>query len=278
MIGVADEVQLARLARTLEHLDRLLGGGDRIVGGMQQQQGPRRDLADHVVGAEIEHALRRLRRERMNGVGGEIVAQVRRDRHDIVAWHHQRLAGLGAMLAPFLQHRGEACPLLRALVLATEFALAVTPAAIGNDRCHPLVDAAGIDRDRAAEARPDHADAGGIDGRMAGEEAQRAAGVLDLLQADHAPELALTLAAATHVEAQHHVAELAQDLGGLHRVRRGLVAAEAVQHQERRALLARPQPAGDVHDPGQLQAGGRKGDGFFGHRRGAPRGARRQEL
>src|SRR5260370_3272492 len=52
MIGVADEVQLGRLPRALEQLDRLLGGSNRIVGGVEEQQRPRRDSADHVVGAE----------------------------------------------------------------------------------------------------------------------------------------------------------------------------------------------------------------------------------
>jgi hypothetical protein len=269
MVGVADEMQLAWLARALEQLDRLLGRRHRIVGGMQQEQRPRRDLADHVVGAEVEHALRGLGRERMDGVGGEVVAQVRRDRHDVIARHHQRLAGPGAVLATLLEHTGEARPFLRALVLAAELALAVAPAAVGDDGGDALVDAAGIDRDRAAEARPDHADARAVDRGMAREKAERAAGVLDLFQADDAAGLAFALAAAAHVEAQHDVAEIAQHLGRLHRVRRGLVAAEAVQHQEGGAPLARAQPARDMHDAGNLETGGGKGDGFFRHRQGS---------
>ena len=113
-----------------------------------------------------------------------------------------------------------------------------------------------------------------IDLRMVGEEGQRVARVLDLLQADHAAEFAFALAAAAHVETQHDVAELAEHLGRLHRIRRGLVAAEPVQHDEGGAPLARPHPARDMHDPRQLESGGRKGDGLFGHRHGL-RGGRK---
>src|SRR5882757_5603519 len=49
MIGIADQMQLARLARAFEHLDRLFRGRDRIVGGMQQEERPRCDLADDFV-------------------------------------------------------------------------------------------------------------------------------------------------------------------------------------------------------------------------------------
>src|SRR5262249_16330420 len=87
--------------------------------------------------------------------------------------------------------------------------LAITPrapAAVGNARGDALIDAAGIDRNRAAEARSDQADAGGIDRGMLGEKGERVARVLDLLEADHAAELAFALAAAAHVETQHDVA------------------------------------------------------------------------
>src|SRR5262245_3198197 len=255
MVGIADEMQLGGLAGALEQLDRLLGRGDGVVGSMQQQQRPRRNATHDVVGAEVEHALRRLRRKRVDGIGSEVVAQVRVDRNDVVARHHHRLASPGAMLAALLEHVGEARPFLRALVLAAELALAVAPAAVGNDRRHALVDPAGIDRDRATEARADDADALGIDRRMLGEEAERAARVLDLLEADHSPELAFALAAAAHVEAQHDIAELIQDLGRLHRIGGGLVAAEAVQHQEGGAPFARSHPARHMHDTGELQAG-----------------------
>src|SRR5260370_1039680 len=94
--------------------------------------------------------------------------------------------------------------------------LAACSSSSGGDA---LIDAAGIDRDRAAETRSDEADARGIDGGVLGEEGERVARVLDLLQADHAAEFALAVAAAAHVETQHHVAELVEHLGGLHGVR-----------------------------------------------------------
>src|SRR5262249_9807108 len=102
---------------------------------------------------------------------------------------------------------------------------------------------------------------------MLSEEAERVARVPDRLQADHAAEFALAVAAPAHVETQHDVTQLAQHLGGLHGVRGGLVAAETVQHQEGAAPLGRPRGARDVHHARELETGGRDGDGFFGHRR-----------
>src|SRR5262245_18394955 len=136
-----------------------------------------------------------------------------RDRPDVVARHHQRFAGLGAMGAALLQHPGEAHPFLRALVLAAELALPVAPATVRDYRGDALIDAARIDRDGAAEARADHRDALGISGRMLGEPGQRVAGVIDLLEADHAAGFALAIAAAAHAEAQDDVTELAEHLG-----------------------------------------------------------------
>src|SRR5262249_43148795 len=115
------------------------------------------------------------------------------------------------------------------------------------------------------ETRSDETDTLGIDREMPGEEGQRATRVLDLLQADHAAEFTLAVAAAAHVEAQHHVTQLAEHLGGLHGIRGGLVAAETVQHQEGAAPLGWPQPARDMHHARELEAGGRDDDGFFGH-------------
>jgi hypothetical protein len=70
--------------------------------------------------------------------------------------------------------------------------------------------AAGIDRDRAAKARTDHADAIGIDGGMLCKERQRIAEVLNLFETDDAAELAFALAAAAHVKPQRDVAEFAE--------------------------------------------------------------------
>src|SRR6516162_4957108 len=108
---------------------------------------------------------------------------MRRDRDDVVARHHERFAGPGAMLATLLEHVGEARPFLRALVLAAELALAVAPAAVGDDGGDARIDAAGMDRDRPAETRSDEADACGVDRGVLGKEGERIARVLDLLQA-----------------------------------------------------------------------------------------------
>src|SRR5207237_7122587 len=136
-------------------------------------------------------ALRGLRRERLDRVAGEIAAQMRRHRHDLVARHHQRLAGAGAVFAAFFQHFGEARPRLRALVLAAELALAVAPAAVGDDRGDALVDTTGVDCDRPAEARADEADALRIDRGMLGEKGECIARVLDLLETNHWAKFAL---------------------------------------------------------------------------------------
>src|SRR5262245_44050833 len=169
------------------------------------------------------------------------------------------------MHAPLLQHLRKAPPFLRALMLAPEFALAITPAAVRDDSRNALIDAAGIDRDRAAKARADDRDALGIDRGMAREEGQRVARVLDLLEADHPAELALAVAAAPHAETQRHIAKLGEHLGGRQHVRGVLVAAEAMPHQEGAALLARLEPVGHAHIAGQLQLGGWKRDVFFAH-------------
>ena len=98
-------------------------------------------------------------------------------------------------------------------MLAAEFAFAVAPAAIGDDCRDARIGAARIDANRAAEARTNHADAVGIDVAVLGQKIERVAGILNLFEADDAPEFTLALAAAAHVEAQRHVAELIEDLG-----------------------------------------------------------------
>ena len=60
--------------------------------------------------------------------------------------------------------------------------------------------------------------------------------------------LALALAAAAHVEAQHDIAELLEHLAGLSTFGRGLIAAKAVHDDEGRAALARPHAVRDMHD------------------------------
>src|SRR4051812_43887896 len=190
---------------------------------------------------------------------------MRRDGHDVVARHHQRLARSGAMLAAFLEHVGETRPLLRALVLPPELALAVAPAAIGHDRGNPLIHARGIDRDRTAEARSDDGNARRVDARLPRQKGQRAAGVLDLLEADHASRLAFALAAAPHVKAERDIAELVEHLAGLAYVERALVATKAVQDHECTAALVGANILRHAQLPGEAQTGGRNAYGCFDH-------------
>src|SRR6516165_6910486 len=50
VVEAREQVQLGGLAGVLEHFYRLLGGRHRILGGVDQQQRPRRDVADHLLG------------------------------------------------------------------------------------------------------------------------------------------------------------------------------------------------------------------------------------
>ena len=83
---------------------------------------------------------------------------------------------------------------------------------------------------------------------------ERVAEVLDLLEADHAGMLAFALAAAAHGEAHRDVAEIVEHTGGCQHVRRVLVAAEAMQHQEGGALLARLHVVRNANRAVELQA------------------------
>src|SRR5580704_6438464 len=99
-------------------------------------------------------------------------------------------------------------------MLAAEFALAVAPAAVGDDGGDARIGAARIDADCAAKARTDDCDAVRIDRRMFGKGFERVAGVFDLFEADNAAELAFTLAAAAHVKAHSDVTKVAEHLSG----------------------------------------------------------------
>ena len=98
-------------------------------------------------------------------------------------------------------------------------------------------------------------------------EIKRVAEVLDLLEADHAGVLAFALAAAAHGEAQRDVAEIVEHRAGASTFDEVLVAAEAVQHQERGALLARLYVVWHANGAVELQAGRGNADSFFRHAR-----------
>jgi hypothetical protein len=66
--------------------------------------------------------------EHLHRAGHHMGAKVLRDRDDVVARHHQGLAGALAVALALFQHGGEFHPGLGARMLAPEFALAVPPA------------------------------------------------------------------------------------------------------------------------------------------------------
>src|SRR4051794_8869875 len=180
------------------------------------------------------------------------------------------------MLAALLEHAGELFPLLRRRVLAAKLALAVAPAAVRDHRRDARIDAAGIDRDRAAEARADHRDAVGIDRRILGEEIDGVGDVLDLFEADDTAEIALALAAAAMIEAQRHITVFAEHARRLQHVLRCAVAAKAVQHEKCRPPLAGFCAGRAAHHAMQLEAGGGDADSLFGHRMWSPRSSPRK--
>src|SRR5262249_60863222 len=130
--------------------------------------------------------------------------------HDIVARHHQRFASARPIRAALFQHCGELGPGFRRAVLAAKFAFAVAPAAVRNHGGEARISAAGVDGDRATEARTDCAYAVRIDRRMGSEKIERIAEILNLFEADDAAEFALALAAAAHIEAQRDIAGLVE--------------------------------------------------------------------
>ena len=117
-------------------------------------------------------------------------------------------------------------------MLTAKFAFAVPPTAVGDHRGDARIRSGRIHGDRAAEARADHPDAIGIDRRVAGEEIERVAEIIDLFETDDPAELALAPAAAAHVEAERDIAEFVQHPGRLPHTLGVAVGAEAMQHDE----------------------------------------------
>ena len=103
-------------------------------------------------------------------------------------------------------------------MLAAEFTFAVAPASVGYDGGNALVDAGGVDRDRAAEAGTDRRDTLGRDRRVPRQERERVTRIFHLFEANHSSVLAFALAAAAHVEAQRDVTQLVKNLAGCQHV------------------------------------------------------------
>ena len=78
--------------------------------------------------------------------------------------------------------------------------------------------------------------------------------VLDLLQADDAPALALALAAAAEIEPQRDITHVAEKLRRIAAARPLHGAAEAVQRDDGRAAFARPQVVRPMEDADELVA------------------------
>ena len=148
-------------------------------------------------------------------------------------------------------------------MLLAELLLAVAPAARGDAGDDALIDAGGVHRHRRAEAVTENRDAARIHLGAVGHEFEGVLGVFDLLEADHAPARAFAFAAAAHVEAQHHIAERREEACDGDRGAAVLVAAEAVQHEKRRAPLARPYTFRPMHDTGKAQAVGQELHALF---------------
>ena len=236
MIGLGKQMHVGRLSRLFEHRDRLFGRGHRIVGAVQQEQRPGRYVADNVLGAEIIHRLWHLGGELLNRVLAQIGPQMFGDRHDVIAVDHQRFAGFFAMTAAFFQHPGEFQPSFLGRMLAAEFALAMAPAAGGNHAGNPLVDAAGIDRHRCTEGRPQHADTIRINLAAGLKIGQRRLRYLDLFLADHPAKIALALAATRHVETKCGIAPVVKHFDRAFYVARIAVAAKSMQHDDCRQV------------------------------------------
>src|SRR4029079_19516145 len=156
-------------------------------------------------------------------------------------------------------------------MLARNLRLAVPRAARGDRRGDTLIDAADVDGDGGAEARADHADAVALDVRILGEEGQRVARRLHLLEADQIAARAFALAAARPVDAKRDVANLLEHLAGFEHVGRTRVAAEAVHDDEGRAAFARLHAVRHADGAGELECTRLKRNLGLGHALDPPR-------
>src|SRR5262249_50300595 len=152
-----------------------------------------------------------------------------------------------------------------ARMLAAELALAMAPARCREHRGDPLVHTTAIDRDGGAEARAHNGDALAVDARMLREQCERVARRGHLVGAKQQALLAFALAAARHVEAHAYIAEALEHRGRPYHVVGGHAAAEAMQDDEGRPLLAGPEPLGEADDAYELEALGDEADALFGH-------------
>src|SRR5262249_41698801 len=150
----------------------------------------------NVLGLEVEHALRRLRRKLLDRAFDHVSAQMFRYWHDVVAVDHQRAPGFLPVAFSLFQHVDKPLPRLGGRVLTAELAFAVAPTGHGNDRGNALVDRAGVNGDGGAKAAAHDRDALAIDLRLRGKKGQRMTRVLYLVETDDPAFFTLAVAAA----------------------------------------------------------------------------------
>ena len=249
MRGPVDDHQLGRLPRLLVETDRLFGRRDDVIGGVKQQQGARRDVRDHVLGAKFVHADRSLDRHLEQRLGREILAQRLGDRHHVETRYPHALSGFRLVASAALQEVGEPRPGFGGRMLAAELALAISPSAGRDHTGNSLVDSGGVDRDGGTEAVADHSDPLGIDLVAPCDEGERALGVGDLVEATNLPPLSPALAAAAHIDPERAVAEALEH--ARLELRMGLVlrSGETMQDDECRQPLAVTPLARDMEHP-----------------------------
>src|SRR4029077_1594495 len=205
---------------------------------VNKQKRPGRNVTHLIVGAKVVHALCRLSGKFHNRSLAHAVTQFLGDRHDVIAWHHQRFPSALAVALPFLQHIGETRPRLRRRMLAAEFALAVSPTAAGNHGGDALVRSTGEYGNRSAEAATHQSDTSGIHFRARSQVADCVARIGDLIEANNSSVLALAFAASPKVDAHGYITPLAELLSYDTLALAILVAAEAVEHDKCGVALA----------------------------------------
>ena len=137
---------------------RLLCRRHGILRWMKQQQWARRNLANHIIGFKVVHALHHFIGKFSDGAWGQMVSESGLNGHDVVAGHHHGFASCQP-LAAFGHHVGKLFPSRIGLVLLAEFLFTVAPSASGNTSCNACINACGVNSHRSSKAVPHDANA-----------------------------------------------------------------------------------------------------------------------
>jgi hypothetical protein len=135
-------------------------------------------------------------------------------------------------------------------MLSPEFCLAVSPRAGCDDSRWSLVDTGCVERYRCAEATAEQTNTIAEYFGSFFEKRQCVLRVLDLIEADDASELAITVTATAHIETKNDIAPIAQHPRRTHRIARTAVTTEAMQDNECWPLLSVLQVVGDMDRAG----------------------------